>query len=578
MKQNSIFALMLAVMTTLVSCNGSEEDNTPKTVEFTATAATWSSGPQAVWNTGDKIGLFSDNMYTLTATTGGAKATFSGDIVKASRYFAISPYTSSTAISNGIVSASVPSEQIAVKDGLASDACVSVASSTTEDLVFKAVTGLLKFTLGSDNNIKAVTVTAKSNESLSGDVSINAGDGKITVKSGNPEIKLSAGSEVLAKGTYYLSAIPATYMDGLSIILTDEYGRVAEVNSDEFITTKAGATFDLGQIDASIEFANPTLTATPVDLAVKGDGEIVKASISKAFTSTSVIKAPSWAKVTVNGSEVSADVAANPVGDDARYGKIHIEGITTEGPAEIDFYIAQAAKGSKIVFDSFSGKEMNEGWKGNATRSSLKYGEGCLKMTGTGEYNNPSNTYPMFWMNDKVRQRYTEEEPNFNQFVCTIDIKADGGCGGIIAFNAFGYKEDGTCDFTSKQNYIVYMSATEGADGGGYYCMNANSANAMDNWTKPENTAITTWLRLEVSNVDRGFNEVQGKNWGLKAIWSLEEDEDGVLQKKDLLFHGSMWWWNDTPQLGTQYGYFGVFSKDATEASFRNFTLSYQDN
>lgn len=569
--------LMLTTMTVMASCNGSEEDNSPKNVEFAATAATYSSGPQVSWNSGDKIGLFSDKLYSLTAASGGSKVTFSGEIIKASRYVAVSPWTASVSIAEGVVNTVVPSEQTAVKDGIASDACVAVASSTTESLAFKAATGLLKFTLGSSNNIKAVRFSSKSNESLSGEVSVNASDGKVTVKSGKPEVSFTGG-EMIAKGSYYVSVIPATYVDGILITITDEYGRVAEVNTDEFTTVKAGMALDLGQIDEGVEFANPTLTASPVDLAVKGDGETVKTTISKAFTSTSVINAPSWAKVTVNGSEVNAEVGANPAGDDVRYGKIHIEGITAEGPAGIDIYIAQAAKGSKLVYDSFSGKEMNDGWKGNATRSSLKYGEGCLKLTGTGEYNNPGNTYPMFWMNDKVRQRYSEAEPLFNQFVCTVDIKADGSCGGIMAFNAFGYKDDGTCDFTSKQNYIVYISATEGADGGGYYCMNANSPNAMDNWTKPENTAITTWLRLEVSNVDRGFGEVQGGNWGLKAIWSLEEDENGVLQKKELLFHGSMWWWNDNPQLGTQYGYFGVFSKDATEASFRNFTLSYQDN
>lgn len=49
--------LMLTTMTVMASCNGSEEDNSPKNVEFAATAATYSSGPQVSWNSGDKIGL-----------------------------------------------------------------------------------------------------------------------------------------------------------------------------------------------------------------------------------------------------------------------------------------------------------------------------------------------------------------------------------------------------------------------------------------------------------------------------------------------------------------------------------------
>ena len=68
-------------------------------------------------------------------------------------------------------------------------------------------------------------------------------------------------------------------------------------------------------------------------------------------------------------------------------------------------------------------------------------------------------------------------------------------------------------------------------------------------------------------------------DWGGKYIWSLKEDENGVLQRDQLLLggEGGMWWWNDSPQLGTKYGYFGIFAKETSSITVRNFVISYTD-
>ena len=526
MKKFFIF-ISFAIVTLLTACKG-EDDNAPKTILFNAVSASYSSGLQTLWVTGDKIALFSDKVYSMSAMKDGETTTFSGEMKKASQYYAIFPYSANFV--DGVFPAVVPAEQIVVKNGAPVGASVAYASSQTTDLTFKPATALLKFSLGSDNNIKYVKIASKGSNKPAGSIMVNTIDGKVTINSGEATVTLSNGGNNIEKATYYAAVIPATYVEGLDITVTDEYGRVSTCSSEEFIRLNPGTVYDLGQIDATAEFVAPTLISTPVDLAVKGDGETVTATLSLGFTSVGDIYSPDWATVTVDGNTVNAIVPESPYADDVRYGIIHIEGITSEGPAVVEIPIAQAAKGALLVYDSFSGKELDaNNWKGNYTRSDLKYGDGCLKMTGTGEFNNPENTFPLFYMGAKVRQRYIEDGA-CNQFICTVDIKADGGCGGIMGFNAFGIKADGTCDFISKQNYIAFMSATEGAEGGGYFCFNATSPNAMDMWTKPDNTAITTWLRLEMSNVDRAGDGVEG-NWGLKAIWSLEEDASGVLQK-----------------------------------------------
>ncbi len=576
MKKISAFAAFAAILS-VCACNKNEsvDDGTPKKVDFSAATTAFTSGPQVSWAEGDRISVFSAGTNTaFTATKGGSVATFSGEIATASQYIAVSPYSENAAAAAGAVTTAVPAAQKAVKDGVSAEAVLAVASASDNNLRFVNATGLLKFTLASEYNIRQVKIAPKGSENLSGEVSVTTA-GKMTVVKGTPEVVVSSEAN-MEKGAYYASVIPATYVDGLSMTLTDEYGRVATVSSLDFVSVKASEVLDLGTVDAQVEFAVPAVEATPYDLAADGNGGTVTATLSEAFKSITGVKAPSWVKVTVEGTTVSAEFSATDKTDDVRYGKVHIDGITASGPATADIPVAQAAKDAKIVFDSFSGSRLDGNWKGALTRADAKLENGCLKLMGTGAHNDPSSTYVIYRMDATVQQRLAPGGKDCNQFICTVDIKADGACGGVNAFNAFGYKEDGTYDFASKQNYIIFASATAGAEGGGYYCYNCASPNAMDNWTKPENTAVTDWIRLEVSNVDRAGDGVGG-DWGLKAIWSLEEDENGVLQKKDLLFHGGMWWWNDSPQLDATPGYFGLFSKEATVASFRNFTLSYTE-
>ena len=576
MKKISAFAAFAAILS-VCACNKNEgtDDGSPKKIDFTAVSSAFKSGPQVSWTEGDKISVFSgEKSSVFTATKGGSTATFSGETASASMYIALSPYSENASVAAGVVKTSVPVQQKAVKDGVSSEAVLAVASTSDNSLKFVNATGLVKFTLASEYNIKQVKIAAKGGENLSGEVSVTTA-GKITVVKGASEVVVSSETN-MEKGAYYASVIPGTYVDGLTMTLTDEYGRVATTSSLDFVSVKASDVLDLGAIDSEVEFAVPVIEATPYDLAAAGNGETLTATLSEAFKSTTSVKAPSWVKVNVDGTTLSAEIAATDKTDDVRYGKIYIEGITAAGPAKVEIPVAQAAKDAKLVFDSFSGKTLDENWKGALTRAGAKLEDGCLKLMGTGTHNDPASTYVIYRMDTPVQQRLKGETGDCNQFICTVDIKADGACGGVNAFNAFGYKEDGTYDFASKQNYIIFASATAGAEGGGYYCFNCASPNAMDAWEKPENTAVTDWIRLEVSNVDRAGDGVGG-DWGLKAIWSLEEDSDGVLQKKDLLFHGAMWWWNDSPQLGDTPGYFGLFSKDQSVASFRNFTLSYTE-
>ena len=84
---------------------------------------------------------------------------------------------------------------------------------------------------------------------------------------------------------------------------------------------------------------------------------------------------------------------------------------------------------------------------------------------------------------------------------------------------------------------------------------------------------------MEISNIDRGKTEHSlNPDWGAAYIWSLEPDENGVLQPKDILWAKELWWWNDGDnQPRKDYGYAAVWGRSVNVVSLKNFTLSYTD-
>ena len=570
--------LLLAVLVTVTSCNKPNEEGGGKSkdVTFTATLPSISGGPQITWAAGDEIVLFADaEKYLLKADATGASSTFKGTVASATNYYAATPAAAFASQASGSISGTVPANQKAVLSGVDPKVPIAVAASSSTELKFTAVVSLLKVSLGSSNNIKSITVASRGNDYLAGDVSFNATTAKASVTNGASSVVL-ASDGILAKGDYYIAVIPATYVDGLTITVADEFGRVFTTNSEEFISAKIGATLDLGQADKNAKFETPTIDSTPFDLGFNGNGETLKAEVAKSFTSSEVISKPDWATVSVSGTSINVTAAAN-ADKNARYGKVIIEGVTTSGPARVAIPVCQAAAGMKIAYDSFTSPKLDPNWKGNMSRSNLQYGNGYVSMIGTGDYNTSN---PIFWYGDKVRLKYSGED--CNQWICTIDCAS--GSGGLWMFNQHGYDGE-TYDFKSTQSYTCFMPYAAGETTGGFYCFNAASANAMDNWSSIHGDITTEWLRLEITNIDRAderaadeqlAHEIHG-SWAAAHIYTLAEDENCVLTKGKLLFTKELWWWNDNPTLGYEYGYFGVFVKDEAETKIRNFTLCYTD-
>lgn len=578
MRKKLTFTLLAGAL--LLACNpengpGGGDNDGPANLTFHATLPSYSNGPKVSWAEGDQIAVFAEGAKNLlSASAAGSKVDFTGK-VGAAPYYAISPAAAAQSFSGDKVSVTVPDEQKAVKDGIDPSVSIAVATSSGEDLTFKNILGLLKFSLVSDNVIKSVTVTSKGSDNLTGSANVSFSNGRMSVTDGKNSVVIADAAK-MDKGTYYIAVIPATFVDGLTVTISDEYGRVANVSTEEFISAKSGAVLDLGAVDQGVVFTTPRLISTPFDIGFIGNGEKKTVTVPASVTSISSLGKPDWVSaVEANGTTISVTATAN-TDKNARYGVIEAELITADGPASVSIPIAQAATGMKIVYDSFSGPTLNAAWKGNKTRADVQYGNGYISMVGTGDYKTAN---PLFWTADKVRLKYSGD--NCNQWICTIDCAS--GSAGLWMFNQHGY-EDNTYDFTSTQSYCCFMPFNSGEETGGFYCFDAVSANAMDNWTSIHHDITTEWIRLEVTNIDRGDeraadeqleHEIHG-DWAAAHIYTLKE-ENGILIKDKLLFTKELWWWNDSMKLGSAYGYFGIFAKDEGVSPMRNFTLQFTD-
>lgn len=568
---------MIAAVLMAASCTNPDEKGGKgsKGISVEATQPTM-DGVQASWAAGAQIAAFSGNtLYALTGAGEGSTVKFESESGNASTVYLLTPYDESATGADNVITTTFPATQVCIADGISADALVAVAEIAGGKADFKAASGLLKFTVNTTYNIKSIAISPKGSEKIAGSAKITvAATPKVAVENGVSTITMVPAVDMIADGDYYAAVIPQTYVDGFEIILADEFGRTAKVTTSDFLKVSAGKALDLGNVTEGIEFKVPQLTQSPWDLYAKGNGETKTTTLSANVKSVTKVDAPSYITVDIKGNTLSATFAANDIVDDARFGKIYAEVITDEGPATITILTAQAFKGGICFFDSFTGPELDENWKGNGAvgRGDWKYGEGYLQMVGTGEvYDN----YAALYQGAKFDWgRRDASGAGVKHFIIYTDVCMDGGCGGPVCFNKAGY--DGTkYDFNSAQNYLVFVAGTVGADGIGYYVANCSSFNAMDNANAPADwDAVSPWTRVEIGNFSRKDGDSVNNDWVNKGLWSLKEDANGVLQKADYLHGGAMWWWNDSPAMDDTPGYCGVFAKDASATKFKNFFVA----
>ena len=241
MKKIYSFALVAAMMATL-SCAHEEFDDYGAEVTFSAVLDTEeatkaelgigdNNKPQTMWTEGDKItihnGVKSFEFATdIKGSAQSAEFKYKGNDFSAENgVISVYPTGNSTADLNGKkVSVNIPSKQTATAGSFDPEAAVAVAYSTDNQLSFKNVTSMLKFTVA-NTGVKRVIFEGINDEVVSGKTDVTFNGGSISTVRANTSatdktVELTANETFAVGTTYYMNILPQNFTRGFRVYLS----------------------------------------------------------------------------------------------------------------------------------------------------------------------------------------------------------------------------------------------------------------------------------------------------------------------------------------------------------------------
>ena len=210
-------------------------------------------GNSVRWESGDAISLFdpSGQNNRFTTEQDGESVTFTGSVSQEGKYYALYPYSETASIEGSVISVALPSAQTAQEGGFGSGLNPSVAfAEDGNELVFRNVCALVKFTLGGSANVAKVSLSGNGGETLAGPMTIDVSSGSPSAVAdpafGETVVDLSG--EIAAGGVYYLVVLPGTLSGGLTLSMYDAEGKVWRKQGTSEAELVAGKILDLGEI------------------------------------------------------------------------------------------------------------------------------------------------------------------------------------------------------------------------------------------------------------------------------------------------------------------------------------------
>ena len=304
---------LLAVSCSYEESFVSEDNNDNSTVEFYATideqpdAATKVYADdqlRVLWNEDDRITIFSkftyNQEYWFLGEDGDNAGAFrkvpNDDYVTGNdlpKSYAIYPYLESTKISNdGMITFTLPSEQIYHPDSFGIGANTMVSASETNELRFKNVGGYLSLKFyGEGVSISSITLKGNNGELLAGKCSIDMSSGLpvLTMDEGkatdtislvcDPAVDLgNSSSDAIA---FWFVLPPVTFTKGITVTVNTQDGGVFEKSTSNKLEIGRSAITKLGALEVvpkyigNIDFADEDFKAYCVEnFDQDNDGEI----------------------------------------------------------------------------------------------------------------------------------------------------------------------------------------------------------------------------------------------------------------------------------------------------------------
>lgn len=266
-----------------------------------------------LWDAPDKIlvGYAGSELATFTSKneSPAAEATFTGKLPEGSgNLFGLYPATSgNTANSDGTFTVAFKNEQTAVAGSYDPEAFPSVAVSSSKNLSFQNICGLLALKVGYDdvtkielsdavvNNDDLPTPQPSAPTRYAAMVALPGGDMTVKIQDGEPvvtEFSSFIGSIVLnvPKGketfsmdeTYYLAVYPLSFAKGASFVLTHQGGKTERITFEgkQAVERNKVHAVPVLCVEPAVPVSSITPTETSIELTVGGDDYTVQYAIS----------------------------------------------------------------------------------------------------------------------------------------------------------------------------------------------------------------------------------------------------------------------------------------------------------
>lgn len=217
---------------------------------------TYLDGNSVVWSSGDEISIFDEagTNFKFKTENGGETATFvqvtEGEL-QGTTFYAVYPYSASASISDGTISyTSSTSYYVQGSSFTRSKEAVMVAKTTSNELHFKNVSSLIKFTIPNDVvDIKMLYFYA-GGHGIAGAMNITVdGEGTPAATTSSSEgITISMDDKTsLPARTYYLPIIPNTY-NNLRVKITYDDNSISEAFSLNQLKAERNKITNIGTI------------------------------------------------------------------------------------------------------------------------------------------------------------------------------------------------------------------------------------------------------------------------------------------------------------------------------------------
>lgn len=266
MKTNRII-FMLALAAAATACNKAELEGTDPaglksnqflaSLEGASTKVTMADDFSLSWVAGDQVSVFGEDLKNnlFTADAAGEEVALNGGDVTVdpeATYYAIYPYSEKNSIvAGGVITTEIPTVQTPKQGDIPVN--FAVARNDGQTFTFYNVCGLVGFNI-TTNNIKSVTV--KSNDSsdyLTGLISVSqeeVGNPTYAVAGGQSYVTLEAET-TFSTGYHYVAVLPQTFEKGITVVMTDSEGKVAQKTTTNPFTLNRSHRIDIKNIDAS---------------------------------------------------------------------------------------------------------------------------------------------------------------------------------------------------------------------------------------------------------------------------------------------------------------------------------------